>query len=135
MGVEPFLVASSVNIIVAQRLARRICESCKTPLEVNPEVLVNIGLSAAEAKHTAVHYGTGCTKCSGTGYKGRIALYECMTMTETLKEFVLNGASTAELKREAIRQGMQTLRGSGLKFLKEGVTTIEEVLRVTAADN
>ncbi len=134
MGVEPFLVASSINIVVAQRLARRICEHCKTPLQVSPEVLINVGLSPAEAKHTEVYYGTGCQKCSGTGYKGRIALYECMPMTEGLKEFVLNGASAAEIKREAIREGMCTLRMSGLKFLKQGVTTIEEVLRVTVAD-
>lgn len=134
MGVEPFLVASSINIVVAQRLARRICESCKQPLEVSPEVLVNIGIPPAEAKHTEVFYGTGCGKCNGTGYKGRVALYECMPMTEDLKEFVLNGASAAEIKREAIRLGMLTLRSSGLAFLKEGVTTVEEVLRVTVAD-
>lgn len=134
MGVEPFLVASSINIIIAQRLARRICEGCKKELQVNPEVLVNIGINPTEAKHIQVFYGTGCAKCSGTGYKGRIALYECMAMTDELKEFVLNGASATEIKREAIRQGMSTLRASGLTFLKQGITTIEEVLRVTVAD-
>jgi len=134
MGVEPFLVASSINIVVAQRLARRICEGCKERLDVSPEVLVNVGIPAAEAKHLEVYYGAGCQKCSNTGYKGRVALYECMTMSDGLKEFVLNGASAAEIKREAARQGMVTLRQSGLNFLKQGVTTIEEVLRVTAAD-
>ena len=134
MGVEPFLVASSINIIVAQRLARRICENCKDELKVSPEVMINVGLSPAEAKHTKVYYGTGCDKCSGTGYKGRVALYECMEMGEELRDFVLNGASAAEIKREAIRQGMATLRASGLHFLKEGVTTVEEVLRVTVSD-
>ena len=134
MGIEPFLVASSINIVVAQRLARRICEGCKERLDVSPEVLVGVGVPAAEAKHLAVYYGAGCTKCSNTGYKGRVALYECMAMTEELKDFVLNGASAAEIKRESIRQGMCTLRQSGLNFLKQGVTTIEEVLRVTAAD-
>ncbi len=134
MGVEPFLVASSINIVVAQRLARRVCEGCRKELNVNPEILVNIGINPAEAKHLKVYYGTGCTKCSGTGYKGRIALYETMLMSEELKEFVLNGASAAEVKREALRQGMISLRQSGLKYLKEGVTTIEEVLRVTVAD-
>ena len=134
MGIEPFLVSSSINIVVAQRLARRICESCKAKMEVSPDVLVGIGIPASEAPHTEVYYGTGCPKCSGTGYKGRVALYECMTMNDTLKDFVLNGASAAELKREAIRNGMFSLRMSGLKFLKIGVTTIEEVLRVTAAD-
>lgn len=134
MGIEPFLVASSINIIVAQRLARRICEGCKEKLQVNPDVLINIGLSPAEAKHVAIMYGKGCPKCSGTGYKGRIAIYECMVMSEELKEFVLNGASAAEIKREAMKQGMLTLRGSGLRYLKDGVTTIEEVLRVSAPD-
>ena len=134
MGIEPFLVASSINIVVAQRLARRICEHCKERLDVSPEVLVNIGLPAAEVKHIEVYYGTGCSKCSNTGYKGRIALYECMLMTEGLRDFVLNGASAAEIKRESIRQGMCTLRQAGLSFLKQGITTVEEVLRVTAAD-
>jgi type IV pilus assembly protein PilB len=134
MGIEPFLVASSINIIVAQRLARRICEHCKEVLPVSPEVLMGIGLSPAEAKHTEVFAGKGCQKCSGTGYKGRVALYECMEMKDTLKDFVLNGASAAEIKKEAIRAGMNSLRLSGIQFLKQGVTTIEEVLRVTAAD-
>jgi type IV pilus assembly protein PilB len=134
MGVEPFLVASSINIIVAQRLARRICEGCKKQIEVNPDILVNVGLSAAEAKHVQVFQGGGCGRCSGTGYKGRIALYECLTMKETIKEFVLNGASSAEIKREAIKGGMITLRQSGIHNLKAGITTIEEIVRVTAAD-
>ena len=135
MGVEPFLVASSVNIIVAQRLARRICADCREPVKLSPEVLVNVGLPEAEAKHTEVFYGKGCNKCSGTGYRGRVALYECMVMTEELKDFVLNGASSAEIKREAVRGNMETLRASGLRFLKDGVTTVEEVLRVTVADD
>jgi type IV pilus assembly protein PilB len=134
MGIEPFLVASSINIVVAQRLARRICENCKARLDVSPEVLVNVGIPAAEAKHIEVYYGTGCQKCSNTGYKGRIALYECMPMTDELKDFVLNGASATEIKRESIRQGMVSLRQAGLIFMRQGITTIEEVLRVTAAD-
>lgn len=135
MGVEPFLVASSINIVVAQRLARRICSECKEELKVNPEALVDVGIPAAEAKNLTVYHGKGCSKCSNTGYKGRVALYETMTMTETLKEFILNGASTAELKRQAISEGMSSLRMSGLKFLKDGVTTVEEVLRVTVGDD
>lgn len=134
MGVEPFLVASSINLILAQRLARRVCSECAEELNVNPEILVNIGIPAAEARHIKVLQGRGCTKCSGTGYKGRIALYEVMPMREELREFVLNGASAAEIKREAVRLGMMSLRASGLMRLKEGVTTVEEVLRVTAAD-
>lgn len=134
MGVEPFLVASSINCIIAQRLARRICSECAEDVTINPEILVNIGISAAEAKHITVRQGKGCTRCSGTGYKGRIALYEVMPMGESLREFVLNGASSAEVKREAIKQGMMSLRASGLMRLKEGVTTVEEVLRVTGGD-
>ncbi|MCB0329415.1 MAG: type IV-A pilus assembly ATPase PilB [Bdellovibrionales bacterium] len=134
MGVEPFLVASSINCIVAQRLARRICSNCKEPVQLNPEVLVSIGIPAAEAAHLETFQGKGCDRCSNTGYKGRVALYEIMTMSEELKEFVLNGASTTELKREAMRLGMITLRGAGNRQLKEGVTTVEEILRVTASD-
>ena len=134
MGVEPFLVASSINLILAQRLARRVCPDCAEEVNINPEVLVNIGIPAAEAKFLTVRQGKGCSKCSGTGYRGRIALYEVMPMRDELREFVLNGASAAEIKREAIRLGMMTLRSSGLLRLKEGVTSVEEILRVTAAD-
>ena len=135
MGVEPFLVSSAINIIVAQRLARRICEDCKEILDVSPDHLISVGVAAAEAKHLKVYYGTGCPRCSGTGYRGRVALYECMLMTDELRNFVLNGASAAEIKREAIRGGMLTLRTAGIRFLKDGVTTVEEVLRVTVSDD
>lgn len=134
MGIEPFLVASSVNIVVAQRLARKICESCKEELHIAPEVLVDLGISPAEAPHTPVYHGKGCSKCSNTGYKGRIALYECMPISEEVRNFILHGASAVEIKKQAIKEGMYSLRMSGLLYLKEGVTTIEEVLRVTAAD-
>jgi type IV pilus assembly protein PilB len=134
MGVEPFLVASSINLIVAQRLARKICNECKYEVNISPEVLVNIGIPASEAKHIKAYQGKGCDHCAGTGYKGRVALYEVMPMKDELREFVLNGASTAELKREASRIGMLTLRASGLARLKEGLTTVEEVLRVTTGD-
>jgi type IV pilus assembly protein PilB len=134
MGIEPFLVASSINVILAQRLARRICPHCIEEAEMNPEILVNIGIPAEEALHLKVKQGKGCDKCANTGYKGRIALYEVMPMKEHLREFVLNGANATEIKREAIRLGMTSLRSSALKRLKEGTTTVEEVLRVTAAD-
>lgn len=135
MGVEPFLVASSINIVVAQRLARRICDGCKESLELPQEALMKLGFAPERIPHLKLLHGTGCPKCSNTGYRGRIALYECMTMTDELKEFVLNGASAAEIKRQAILQGMQSLRASGLDFIESGVTTVEEVLRVTAADH
>jgi type IV pilus assembly protein PilB len=121
MGVEPFLVASSVNCIVAQRLARCICEECKErDPEVTSEALVEAGMSQEDAAKVAPVKGKGCRNCSDTGFKGRIAVYEVMELKEELKEFVLNGASALELKREANRLGMQTLRESALTKLAEG---------------
>jgi type IV pilus assembly protein PilB len=135
MGIEPFLVASSVNCIVAQRLARRICSECAEPdSETTAEELVEAGLGEDEAKQMTPVRGAGCGNCSETGFKGRVAIYEVMALTEELKEFVLNGASAVELKREAIRGGMLTLRRSALNKLAEGVTTLPEVYRVSSAD-
>ena len=135
MGIEPFLVASSVNCILAQRLARKVCEDCKQRVpEVAAEALVEAGLSPDEAREVTPVKGRGCKTCSDTGYKGRLAVYEVMELKEELKEFVLNGASATELKREAMRLGMTTLRRSALNKLKEGITTLKEVFRVSAAD-
>ncbi|MCR9163042.1 MAG: type IV-A pilus assembly ATPase PilB [Nannocystaceae bacterium] len=135
MGVEPFLVTASVNMILAQRLARRICKDCgENDSGVVEAALVEAGMSAKEAKGCKPKRGKGCKTCGGSGYKGRVALYEVMVMNDGLKDLVLQGASTAELKSEAIRLGMATLRRSGLNKVGEGVTTLEEVLRVTAAD-
>jgi type IV pilus assembly protein PilB len=135
MGIEPFLVSSSVNCIVAQRLARRVCEDCREPdTETRVEDLVRAGMEESKAKDVTPQRGRGCRTCSETGFKGRIALYEVMPIGEELKEFVLNGASAAELKRETIRLGMVTLRQSALHKLAEGVTTMSEVFRVSAAD-
>jgi type IV pilus assembly protein PilB len=135
MGIEPFLVASSVNCIVAQRLARKVCEECREPdPEVTSEALVAAGMAAEVAKKVAPSKGRGCRTCAETGYKGRVALYEVMQLKDELKEFVLNGASALELKREAIRLGMKTLRASALSKLAEGTTTLAEVVRVSAAD-
>jgi type IV pilus assembly protein PilB len=135
MGIEPFLVASSVNCIVAQRLARRICGECKeTDAEVTVEALQEAGLSEPDARSFTPMRGRGCRNCSETGFKGRIAVYEVMVMGEELKEFVLNGASATELKREAIRLGMSTLRRSVLNLLMGGATTLSEVFRVSSAD-
>jgi type IV pilus assembly protein PilB len=136
MGIEPFLVASSVNCILAQRLARRVCPECRErDVEVTKQALLDAGLSEEEAAQAQIFKGRGCRNCSETGYKGRVAVYEVMELTEELKEFVLNGASAMELKREAIRGGMTTLRRSSLNKLLEGVTTLSEVLRVSAADH
>jgi type IV pilus assembly protein PilB len=135
MGVEPFLVTASVNMIVAQRLARRVCKDCaKDDPDTTAQALIDAGMGAAEAKESSPKRGAGCKTCSDTGYKGRVALYEVMVMTDPLKDLVLQGASTAELKQEAIRMGMNTLRRSGLNKINEGMTTIDEIVRVTAAD-
>ena len=135
MGIEPFLVASAVNCIVAQRLARKICTDCVADdPEVSRDDLISAGLSEDELQGFQPQKGMGCAQCSDTGFKGRMAVYEVMVMTDELKEFVLNGASSAEIKREAIRGGMVTLRRSALDKLLEGVTTLSEVFRVSAAD-
>jgi type IV pilus assembly protein PilB len=136
MGIEPFLVASSVNCIVAQRLARRICEDCKeADPEVEAQALIDAGMSEENANKAVPVKGKGCKNCSDTGFKGRFAVYEVMPLHEELKEFVLNGASALELKREAIRIGMQSLRQSALSKLLDGWTTLGEVLRVSTADH
>jgi type IV pilus assembly protein PilB len=134
MGVEPFLVASSVNLVLAQRLARLVCSACKEPVEVHPQALVELGVDPEVARSVACVRGTGCAACSGSGYRGRVALYEVMPMSEELREQVLSGASASDIKRAAIGCGMMTLRQSGLLKLTQGLTTIEEVMRVTMAD-
>ena len=134
MGIEPFLVASSVNLIGAQRLLRKVCYECKAPFEVPRQQLIDVGIPPEEVADIKAFKGTGCRICNNTGYKGRIAVYEIMIFNEELKEFVLNGASTLELKREAVRQGMKTLRASAITKFKDGMTTIDEIVRVTAPD-
>ncbi|MBI2986001.1 MAG: type IV-A pilus assembly ATPase PilB [Deltaproteobacteria bacterium] len=135
MGLEPFLLTSSINLIVAQRLVRKICAGCKAPVEVSPEALINIGVDPAEVSMGfGTFRGQGCPTCNQAGYKGRIALYEVMVMHEGLKELILRGASAADLKREAVKAGMSTLRISAIKKVREGLTTIEETVRVTDSD-
>jgi type IV pilus assembly protein PilB len=132
MGIEPFLVATSVNLIAAQRLIRKVCANCKEEVDIPMQALINIGYSPEEAKQVKVLKGRGCEICNKTGYKGRIALYEVMDITDELRELVLSGASSLELKQKAIEEGMITLRRSGLIKIKNGVTSIEEVVRETA---
>jgi type IV pilus assembly protein PilB len=134
MGIEPFLVSSSVILIVAQRLARRICPKCKEQEKVSPQALIKVGFSEEDANSIKVFKGKGCPACSDSGCKGRVALYEVMPIHDEIKELVLEGASTEELKKAAIRLGSKTLRMSGLAKVKEGVTSIDEVLRVTFGD-
>jgi type IV pilus assembly protein PilB len=134
MGIEPFLVTASLLLILAQRLARRICPECKQPIKVPEQSLIDLGLKPEEIKGLTLYKGVGCRHCADTGYKGRVALYEVMPFWEPLKDMVLNGSSTAEIKMEAIKLGMQSLRMAGIAKIKEGVTTIDEIVRVTAAD-
>src|SRR5690606_19138841 len=131
MGIEPFLVASSVNLICAQRLVRRICVHCKEPHPMPPPALVQAGFTPEEAEAVTPMRGRGCDKCNGTGYRGRGGLYEVMEVTEELRELVLVGASALELRRKAIEEGMITRRRSGLRKVMDGITTIEEVARET----
>ncbi|MCU0676013.1 MAG: type IV-A pilus assembly ATPase PilB [Myxococcota bacterium] len=135
MGVEPFLVTASLNLVLAQRLARKICNDCKVEVKMEAQALLDVGFKQSELPNVKTFKGSGCRTCNDSGYKGRIALYEVMPFTDRLKEMVLQGCSTAELKEEMIREGVKSLRMSGLSKVVEGVTTIDEVVRVTSADS
>ena len=132
MGIEPFLVASAVNLITAQRFARRVCTDCKVVEEIPVQALIDAGVPPEAAPYVCFK-GAGCPKCNDTGYKGRVGFYQVMPMLEEIRELILNGANTAEIKRESMRLGIKTMRQSGLTKLKEGITSFEEVLRVTVA--
>lgn len=134
MGIEPFLVSSACNLILAQRLARKICAKCKEPIEVPEKALLDLGITREQAENAHISHGKGCSECNGTGYKGRIALYEVMPFSEGLKDLVLNGGSSADIKRQAIKDGVKTLRMSGITKVLEGMSAMEEILRVTMAD-
>jgi type IV pilus assembly protein PilB len=131
MGIEPFLVATSVNLIAAQRLVRRVCSQCKEPLNILPQALIDAGYTSEESKSTTVYHGRGCGTCNNTGYKGRVGLYEVMEINDDLRELILVGASALELKKKALETGMITLRRSGLIKIAAGLTTMEEVIRET----
>jgi type IV pilus assembly protein PilB len=131
MGIEPFLVATSVNLICAQRLVRRICVGCKEPMQILPQALIDAGYTKDESERTIVQHGRGCATCNNTGYKGRVGLYEVMEINDDLRELILVGASALELKKKALETGMITLRRSGLTKVALGHTTLEEVVRET----
>jgi type IV pilus assembly protein PilB len=133
-GIEPFLVSASVILMASQRLIRKLCTQCKEEEDVPSSALENIGFSEEETKEVKCYRGKGCPTCNGSGYKGRIGLFEVMPLKEEIKEMVLEGASADEIKKTAIRLGMKTLRMSGLAKIKEGVTSVEEVLRATFGD-
>jgi type IV pilus assembly protein PilB len=133
MGIEPFLVATSVNLIQAQRLIRRICKDCKRETPMPPEALMEVGFSAEDARALKTYKGKGCSTCNNTGYKGRVGLYEVMEVNDDIRELILIGASSLELRKKAIEDGMITLRESGLHKIRAGITTLEEVVRETVA--
>lgn len=131
MGIEPFLVATSVNLVVAQRLVRRICNFCKESVDVPPASLVTVGFKEREARTIKLFKGRGCEQCSDTGYKGRTGLYEVMEIDDDMRELILSGASSIELREKAIENGMISLRMSGLQKIRDGVSSLEEVVRET----
>jgi type IV pilus assembly protein PilB len=134
MGIEPFLVASSTNLIMAQRLIRRVCKSCKVEVKLHTEALRELGISDQDATQTAFQEGKGCVDCSNTGYKGRLGVYEVMPVSPKIRDLILDRAPTNQIKNQAVQEGMLTLRMDALIKLKNGITTAEEVLKETAAD-
>ena len=135
MGVDPFLVASSLNLVVAQRLARMICRHCKGAVEDYPhEALLDVGFREEELSRLRIYRGQGCDECSHTGYQGRLAFYEVLAMNDQMRTLVVSHATSDEIRKQAIASGMTTLREGGLQKVREGLTTIEEVLRVTASE-
>ncbi len=133
MGLEPFNVAAALNLVTAQRLVRRICANCKAVAHYDDEVLEMAKLPAGWMENVTLYKGKGCDKCGGTGYKGRQGLYEVMAMSTRIRKLIMQEASTDELRDVAIEEGMLTLRMDGLRKLEKGVTTLEEVMKETAA--
>ena len=131
MGIEPFLVATATQLIAAQRLTRRICSQCKEPVEMTNQALLNLGYKKEELGSFTVYKGRGCEKCNNTGYKGRVGLIEVMEIDDDIRDLILSGGTAIDIKRKAMENGMITLRRSGLVKIKEGVTTVEEVVRET----
>ncbi len=134
MGIEPFLVASSLNLILAQRLVRKVCVHCRRPAELNDEILDELQLSKADLAGATIMEGAGCPECNNTGHRGRAGVYEVMAITPELRDLILQRASAIEIKRVAVAGGMLTLRRDALMKLKRGITSVEEVLKETAAD-
>jgi len=131
MGIEPFLVATSVNLICAQRLVRRVCKECKEEVQMPTQALVDVGFAVEDAPKVRLFKGRGCQQCNNTGYRGRVGLFEVMEISEEIRELVLSGASAMELRRKAVEEGMLTLRVSGLHKIRDGQTSVEEVVRET----
>lgn len=134
MGIEPFLVVAALNVVVAQRLCRKICLNCREERKTTPDELIACGFAPASAEKIKVYHGKGCDICNGTGYKGRVAIYEVLAMTPKVRELILRNASTDDIKRQAIRDGMKTLRMCALTKVAQGLTTIEEAVSNSASD-
>jgi type IV pilus assembly protein PilB len=133
MGIEGFNVASAVNLVVAQRLVRRVCKECKEEKRYTREELVSLGMDLEQASSMTFYKGRGCEACGGTGYRGRAGLYEVMALSPALRRLILRGASVEELRDQAVSEGMLTLRKDGIKKLERGITTLEEVVKETAS--
>ena len=133
LGVEPFLVSATLEAVIAQRLVRTICNDCKVTYEPGTEVLMELGLRAEDIRGKHFAYGTGCENCHGSGYKGRTGIFEILVMSEALRQMVIEGVSSDAIREQALREGMGVLREAGLRAIFDGITTVEEVLRETAA--
>jgi type IV pilus assembly protein PilB len=134
MNVEPFLIADSVILIAAQRLVRRLCKKCCTPHKLPPKALLDMGFTQDETKDLTIYKPKGCEGCNNTGYKGRTALFEVMKITDDVRTMIISRAQSRDVKKKAIEQGMITLRRSGLIKIKNGITSVDEVLRETVRD-
>jgi type IV pilus assembly protein PilB len=132
LGIEPFLVSATVEAILAQRLVRRVCSDCRVTFEPSAEVLAELELKAEQIGNNRFSYGRGCPSCNGTGYRGRMAIFEILVMSESLRQMIIDGASSDAIRDQARREGMRSLRQSGLLAIFDGLTTVEEVLRETA---
>ena len=132
METDPYLVATSVILVAAQRLVRRICQTCKEEVSMTPTALLNVGFTEEEANTVQIHAGRGCNKCNNTGYKGRIGLFEVMPVSPAIRDLIFANAAVAEIRMKAIEEGMITLRQSGLRKIVQGITTMEEVFKETA---
>jgi type II secretory ATPase GspE/PulE/Tfp pilus assembly ATPase PilB-like protein len=134
MGVEPFLVSSSLECVIAQRLVRLICPECKLPVKSKDEILKNLKDVKFDAKRIEIYEPRGCEACRFTGYKGRTGIYEILTISEPIRELILNRASAQQIKQKAISQGMRTLYQDGIQKVLKGLTTLSEVIRVTQVE-
>ena len=134
MGIQPFMITATVEAILAQRLVRRVCQACREPIEATDTMLMQVGMKREDLNGKQFFRGKGCDACNNTGYKGRVGLFELMMMNDVLREMVVNGSSTDELRDKAKTFGMRTLRESGMNFAFEGMTTLDEVIRETIVD-